>query len=65
MTGDTLPLTVGHLHPRIGPALIHYEWLSRPIGALPFYATRGDGGIAKDRHLQIVVLDAVVFGRFD
>ncbi len=34
VTHDTLPFTVGHLHPRVGPALIIIEWLSRRIGAL-------------------------------
>jgi hypothetical protein len=64
MTRNTLPLTVGHLHPRIGPALMNIERLSRPIGALTFEASRRDGRIAKYRYLHILVLGTVIFGRF-
>ena len=34
MTCDALPLSVWHLYPRIGPALIRIERLSQLIGAL-------------------------------
>ena len=64
MTRDTLPLTVGHLHPRIGPALRLIERLSRRIGVLTFEASCRYGRIAKYRYLYIVVLGTVPFGLF-
>jgi len=36
---DTLPFAAGHLHPRVGPALIKIERLSLLIGALTFKGT--------------------------
>jgi hypothetical protein len=34
MARNALPLTVGHLHPGIGKALMNIQGLSRRIGAL-------------------------------
>jgi len=47
LSRNTLPLTVGHLHPCIGPALMDVHRLSRRICALAFEAARRDGRIAK------------------
>jgi hypothetical protein len=65
MTCDTLPLSAGHFHPRIGPALINYKRLSRPIGPLTIEASRGDGRIPKDCYFQIRILGIVKFGCFN
>jgi hypothetical protein len=51
MTCNTLPLSVGHLYPRIGKALIHIHRLSRRIGSFCFEGSRRDGHIAKHRYL--------------
>src|SRR6202008_4464981 len=64
MTRNTLPLSVRHLHPGIGPALMNIARLSRRIGALSFEAARRDGRIAKCRYLHIVVIGTVIFGCF-
>ena len=64
LTGNTLPLTGRHLHPRVGPPLIIIERLSHPIGALTSEASGRDGRIAKYRYLHIVVLGAVPFSLF-
>src|SRR5207249_949603 len=64
LTRNTLPLTVGHLYPRIGPALLNIERLARTIGALTLEASRRDGRIAKYRYLHIVDLGTVPFDRF-
>jgi hypothetical protein len=40
LTRNTLPLTVGHLHPSIGPALIVIEKPSRRVGTATFEAAR-------------------------
>jgi hypothetical protein len=64
LTRNTLPLAVGHLHPRIGPALMNIERLSRRIGALTFEASRRDGRIAEYCHFHIVVVGTVPFGLF-
>lgn len=64
MTRNTLPLSVRHLHPCIGKALMNIERLSRRIGALCLEVARRDGRTAKCCYLHIVVSDAVIFGRF-
>jgi hypothetical protein len=64
LTGNTLPLTGRHLHPRVGPALTILERLSHRIGAFTFEAPGRDGRIAKYRYLHIVVRGAVPFSVF-
>src|SRR6267378_3834772 len=62
MTCNALPLSVRHLYPCIGKALIHIHRLPRRIGALCFEGSRRDGRIAKRRYLQIVVVNALILG---
>ena len=64
MTRNTLPLSARHFHPRIGPAFMSIERLSRLIGALSVEDACGDGRITKYRYLDIFVLGTVIFGRF-
>jgi len=64
MTRNTLPLTAGHFHPRIGPALMNIHRLSRRIGTLGTEDPRRDGRIAKYRYLHTFVLGTDIFSRF-
>src|ERR1700681_2589281 len=59
-----LPLSVWHLHPRIGPALISLKRLTRRIRSLAFETPGRDGRIPKSGYLQIVVLGTGVFHSF-
>ena len=64
MTRNTLPLSARHFHPRIGPAFMKIERLSRLIGTLGVEDACGDGRITKYRYLHIFVLGTDIFGRF-
>jgi hypothetical protein len=64
VTGDALPLSVGHLGPRIGEAFVGVERLAGRIGALASEVSDGDGGIAEDHDLHVEVVDARVLRRF-
>jgi hypothetical protein len=61
MSRNTLPLSVWHLHPRVGPALIFIKRLTRCIGPLAFEASGRAGCMAKNGNLHIVVLRTDVF----
>src|ERR1700674_3880400 len=60
---NTLPLSVRHLYPCIGPALMFIEWLSR-LGARTFVPAGGDGRIAEYSYLHVLVFSTGVFARF-
>src|SRR5438477_2208775 len=63
MTGNTLPFSVGHLHPCVGPPLIGIDALSGWVRKFACEAARRDGRVPKYCDLHIGIVDAVVFGR--
>ena len=64
MSGNTLPLSIRHLDPCIGPTLIHIERLTRRVGALQFLEAGRDGRVPKNSDLYIAVVGTAVFARF-
>ena len=60
VTGNALPLSVGHLDPRVRKAFIGVERFTRGIGALGAEVSDGDGGIVEYHDLQIDVVNARV-----
>src|ERR1041385_7824726 len=62
MARNALPLSAGHFHPRVCPAHINVESLSR-FRALTFEGAGRDGGVAKDRYLHVRILGALILSR--